>query len=68
MRFFLMVILVFFCCDPDCLQEAISGCEIDEGTTACFDLENNCKKGFSRWEDPEAANQTKCQCCDDEKE
>lgn len=52
--------------DPDSLQGAIFGCEIDEGITASFDLENNRKKGFNRWED-EVPDQTKCQCCDDEK-
>jgi hypothetical protein len=46
-----MLMLLNIFRDPDSLQEAICGCEIDEGTTACFDLENNGKKGFNRWED-----------------
>ncbi len=57
-------VMCFFHCTGEDLQEAISGCQIEEGKATCIDLEAKCKAGFSRWEDPEAADGVKCQCCE----
>ena len=59
--------LCFFFCSQETLQEAISGCEIEEGTITCLDLETKCKVGFSKWEDPDATDRIKCQCCENKK-
>jgi hypothetical protein len=63
---FALLMLLF--CTPDDWEEMLTGCEIEEGNSACFSLKQSCKGEYSEWHDPEALSEIKCKCCESDDE